>query len=67
MFKQVVNSKNQQDFLRNLMLFILLVIVSAFLVKFFWNRALVPHVTVLKPVKTLLDALLLSIGLNLLM
>lgn len=67
MFKKVVNSKNQQDFLQNLMMFILLVIVSAFLVKFFWNRALVPHVTVFRPVKTLLDALLLSIGLNLLM
>lgn len=48
-------------------MFILVVIISAFLVKFFWNRALVPHVTVLKPVKTLLDALLLSVGLNLLL
>lgn len=67
MFKQVVNSKTQKDLINNLLLFIVLVIVSAFLVRFFWNRALVPHVTVLKPVKTLLDALLLSIGLNLLM
>ena len=67
MFKKLVNSKTQKDFLQNLLLFILLVIISAFLVKFFWNRALVPHITVLKPVKTLLDALLLSIGFNLLM
>ena len=67
MFRQLVKSKNQEDMIRNLIMFLIMVIVSAFLVKFFWNRALVPHVTVLKPVKTLLDALLLSVGLNLLM
>lgn len=67
MFKQLVNSKTQKDFLQNLLMFIILIVISAFLVRFFWNRALVPHVTVLKPVKTLLDALLLSVGLNLLM
>jgi hypothetical protein len=67
MFRQLVKSKNQREMINNFVMFIILVIVSAFLVKFFWNRALVPHVTVLKPVKTLLDALLLSVGLNLLM
>lgn len=67
MFRQLINSKNQKDMLKNLVMFILLVIISAFLVRFFWNRALVPHVTVLKPVKSLLDALLLSVGLNLLL
>lgn len=67
MFRQVVDSKSQKEFLNNLFKFILIVIISSFLVKFLWNRALVPHVTVLKPVKTLLDALLISIALNLLM
>ena len=67
MFKRVVNSKSQKEFVDNLIMFIILVIISAFLVRFFWNRALVPHITVLKPVKTLIDALLLSSGLNLLL
>lgn len=67
MFKQLINSKSQKEIVNNFLLFVILVIVSTFLVRFFWNRALVPHVTVLKPVKTLLDALLLSIGLNLLL
>ena len=67
MFKQLKNSRTQTDIVKNALMFILLVILSAFLVKFFWNRALVPHITVLKPVKTLLDALLLSTGLNLLL
>lgn len=67
MFRKLINSKNQKDAINNLIMFLVLVIISAFLVKFFWNRALVPHVTVLKPVKTLLDALLLSMGINLLL
>lgn len=67
MFRKLVNSKNQKEAINNFIMFLILVIISAFLVKFFWNRALVPHVTVLKPVKTLLDALLLSMGINLLL
>ena len=67
MFHKLVNSKNQKEAINNFIMFLILVIISTFLVKFFWNRALVPHVTVLKPVKTLLDALLLSMGINLLL
>lgn len=66
MFSQVYNSKDTKDFGNNLLLFFLSVLISMFLVRFFWNRSLVPHITVLKPVSTLLDALLLSIALNLL-
>ena len=67
MFRKLLNSKNQKEAVNNFVMFLILVIISAFLVKFFWNRALVPHITVFKPVNTLLDALLLSIGLNLLL
>lgn len=66
MFSQVCNSKDTKDFGNNLLLFILAVLISTFLVRFFWNRSLVPHITVLKPITTLLDAFLLSIALNLL-
>jgi hypothetical protein len=41
------------------------VLISMFLLRFFWNRSLVPHITIFKPITTLLDALLLSIALNL--
>jgi hypothetical protein len=66
MFSQVCNSKDTKDFGNNLILFILSVLISTFLVRFFWNKSLVPHITVLKPITTLLDAFLLSIALNLL-
>ena len=66
MFSQVCNSKDTKDFGNNILLFILSVLISTFLVRFFWNKSLVPHITVLKPITTLLDAFLLSIALNLL-
>jgi len=65
MFSQVYNSKDTRDFTNNLLLFILSVLISMFLLRFFWNRSLVPHITIFKPITTLLDALLLSIALNL--
>lgn len=65
MFNKLLNSNSQNELLKNIMLFIIVVILSAFLIRYLWNKTLVPHVTILKPVNTLLDALLLSIGLNL--
>jgi len=40
--------------------------ISTFLLRFLWNQGLVKHVSVLKPVDTLLDAFLLSLGLGVL-
>jgi hypothetical protein len=66
MFSKVVNSNSASEFLKNVLLFAILIIIFTFIIKFLWNRALVPHVTVLKPVVDLKDALLLSFGLMLL-
>lgn len=55
-------SKSQKP-LEAFMMFLLVILVSTFLIKFFWNRGLVPFVTVLRPLKSLQEALLLSIGL----
>lgn len=66
MLSKVVNSSNATDFLKNVLIFAILIIIFTFIIKFLWNRALVPHVTVLKPVTDLKDALLLAFGLMLL-
>jgi hypothetical protein len=66
MLSKVVNSTSATDFLKNVLIFAILIIIFTFIIKFLWNRALVPHVTVLKPVTDLKDALLLSFGLMLL-
>jgi hypothetical protein len=44
-------------------MFLLVVLVSTFLLKLVWNRGLVPFVTVLRPLKNLQEALMLSLGL----
>lgn len=49
--------------LETLMMFLLVLLISTFLLKFFWNRGLVPFVSILRPLKNLQEALLLSIGL----
>ncbi len=66
MFSKILASKNQTDLFRNILTFIIFVILFAFIFRFIWNKALVPYVSVLNPVTTLVDAVLLSIGINLL-
>jgi len=39
----------------------LLIVLSAFILRWLWNKVLVPHVTFAKPLDTLLDAFLMSI------
>ena len=66
MFSSVLNSSNSKDFVKNILLFLIVVLIMTFIIRFLWNTVLVPHITILKPVTTLLDALLLSFALNLL-
>mgnify|MGYP003856069135 FL=1 len=52
-----------QNPIETLVMFLLVVLVSTFLLKLVWNRGLVPFVTVLRPLKNLQEALMLSLGL----
>ena len=66
MFKEIVQAKNSTEAVNNLIIFALLIIISTFLLRFLWNQGLVKHVTVLKPVTSFTDALILSLGLSVL-
>ena len=66
MLSTVVKSRSLQEMIEALVMFLLLVLLSTFLLRFFWNRALVKHISVLKPLNTLLDALMLSLAINIL-
>ena len=66
MFSAVLNSGSSKDLVKNILLFILVVLIMTVIIRYLWNIVLVPHITILKPVTTLLDALLLSFALNLL-
>ena len=65
MFSTVLNSSSSKDLVKNILLFIILVLIMTVIIRYLWNIVLVPHITILKPVTTLLDALLLSLALNL--
>jgi hypothetical protein len=63
MIKEVTVSKNKSDALTEFLVFVLVILISTFLLRFVWNRSLVKHITVLKPINTMLDAFILSLSL----
>ena len=64
MFMEIVKTENKSDMLTELLVFVLNVLIATFVLRFAWNRSLVPHVTVLKPLKSMLDAFILALSLN---
>ena len=63
MIKELAYTRRPMDALTEILLFILVILVSTFVLRFTWNNSLVKHISVLKPLNTFLDALLLSISL----
>lgn len=63
MIKEVVQTRRPVDALTEILLFVLVILVSTFVLRFTWNNSLAKHITVLKPINTFLDAFLLSISL----
>ena len=63
MIKEVVQTRRPIDAFTEILLFVLVILVSTFVLRFTWNNSLVKHITVLKPLNTFLDAFLLSISL----
>ncbi len=65
MFKELLaNRKNGSNFAEVLFIFILMLIINMFIIRFLWNESLVKHITILKPVSGFQEALLLAIALN---
>ena len=63
MIKEVVQTRRPVDALTEILVFVLVILVSTFVLRFTWNNSLAKHITVLKPINTFLDAFLLSISL----
>lgn len=64
MIQEVSKARTKSDMLSEFLLFVLTILISTFLLRLVWNRSLVKHITVLKPINTMLDAFILSIGLT---
>jgi len=63
MIQGLVNARKAQDAITELLTFILMILITTFVLRFLWNRSLVKHVTVLKKLDTFLDAFILSLAL----
>jgi hypothetical protein len=64
MIQEVTKAQTRSDALTEFLVFVLVVLISTFLLRLVWNRSLVKHITVLKPINTMLDAFTLSIALS---
>lgn len=61
----ILQSRTQKEALYNLIVFTLFVIIMTFFMQFLWNGTLVKHITILKPVDSLLQTFLLALGIAL--
>jgi hypothetical protein len=63
MILDIAATKKTEDRAKLVTLYTVIILISTFLLRFLWNESLVKHITVLKPIKSLLDAFLLSVAL----
>ena len=61
----ILQSRNQREMIYNLIVFSLFVILMTFFMRFLWNSTLVKHISILKPVDSLLQTFLLALGIAL--
>ena len=59
MIQEVTKAQTKSDMLTEFLTFVLVLLISTFILRLVWNRSLVKHITVLKPI----DAFVLSLGL----
>ena len=64
MLRDLANAKKMKTVVREILLFVLAILISTFVLRFAWNQSLVKHVTALKPIKTFQDAFILSLALS---
>lgn len=63
--KSILESRNQQEALYNTLVFVAFVVILTFIMRFLWNGTLVKHISILRPVDSLLQTFLLSLGIAL--
>jgi hypothetical protein len=61
---KVAKSQTKSEMLTELLIFILNILIATFVIRFAWNRSLVKHITILKPLETMLDAFILALSLS---
>lgn len=60
----VLKSRNRQDAIYNIFIFILYLILMTFILRFLWNGTLVKYITIFKPVDSLLHTFMLALAIS---
>ncbi len=63
--KDILQSRTRPEALYNIFIFTAFVIILTFFMRFLWNNTLVKHISVLRPVDSLMQTFLLSLGIAL--
>lgn len=64
MIRDITKAKTKRQIIEEILIFVLTVLVSTFVIRFTWNNSLSKHISVLKPIRSFFDALLLSISIQ---
>ena len=62
MIQEITKAEAKSDIVTEFLTFLLMLLISTFLLRIVWNRSLVKHITVLKPINTMLDAFVLALS-----
>ena len=62
MIYEITKAETKSDAVTEFLIFILMLLISTFVLRIVWNRSLVKHITVLKPINTMLDAFVLALS-----
>jgi hypothetical protein len=57
-------TRNKSEVVKEILVFVLNLLISTFILRLVWNRSLSKHIDILKPIKTLLDAFILSLSIQ---
>lgn len=66
MLRDAMLSANTSDTITIILMFVLSILLTTLILRLLWNNSLVKHITILKPLSTFTDALLLAISLSVL-
>ena len=64
MISEITKSRNKSDALMEVLVFVLNLLISTFILRLVWNRSLVKHISALTPIKSLVDAFILSLSIQ---
>ena len=64
MIKDITKARTKRQIVEEILIFVLTVLISTFILRFTWNNSPSKHISVLKPIRSFFDALLLSISIQ---